>query len=66
MYDLGYQANQVDETIPAVLIIERRNGTERRKKPARGFTYISTIGWICRREQIRRKHDPERFTDNKP
>jgi hypothetical protein len=66
MYDLEYQANQVNETIPADIVIERRNGTERRKKPACGFIYISTVGWICRREQIRRKDDPEIYTNNQP
>jgi hypothetical protein len=42
---------------------ERRNGAERRMKPASGFTCISTVGWICRREQIRRKDDSDSFID---
>ncbi len=29
---------------------------DRRKEPFDGFTYISTVGWICRREKIRRKN----------
>ena len=41
---------------------ERRNGQERRKKPSSGFTCISIVGWICRREQIRRKEEPDCFT----
>ena len=44
---------------------ERRNGAERRIKPCNGFTCISTVGWICRREQIRRKDDPDTFVDPK-
>lgn len=43
---------------------ERRNSAaERRIKPSSGFTCISTVGWICRREQIRRKDDPDTFVD---
>jgi hypothetical protein len=38
------------------LDFRQRNG-ERRKQPAKGFTYISMVGWVCRREQIRRKDD---------
>ena len=30
---------------------------ERREKCTEGFAYISTVGWICRREQNRRKDD---------
>ena len=40
---------------PAVAI-DHRNG-ERRKVPAEGFAYISMVGWICRREQCRRRGD---------
>jgi hypothetical protein len=28
---------------------------ERRVKGSAGFTYITIVGWICRRENIRRK-----------
>jgi hypothetical protein len=42
---------------------ERRNRAERRLKPSSGFTCISTVGWICRREKIRRKNDPDTFVD---
>ena len=31
----------------------------RRKNHSKGFTYISTVGWICRRENCRRESDPE-------
>lgn len=42
---------------------EKRYGTDRRKKSASGFTCVSIVGWICRREQTRRKGDPEIFCD---
>jgi len=35
-----------------------RRYDDRRKDPCEGFTYVSTVGWICRREQSRRKDDP--------
>lgn len=34
---------------------------ERRKRPSNGFTYISAVGWIDRRERLRRKDDPDVF-----
>jgi hypothetical protein len=36
---------------------DRRNN-DRRKEPCEGYTYVSMVGWICRREQSRRKDDP--------
>lgn len=65
MYDFGYSRDRMDETI-SPNIFERRSGTERRKAHARGFKYISTVGWICRREQIRRKDDLKDFFDREP
>ena len=38
-----------------------RRYDDRRKEPGEGFTYVSTVGWICRREQCRRKSDPSDF-----
>jgi hypothetical protein len=35
---------------------DRRN-SDRRKSPCEGFTYVSMVGWICRREKSRRKDD---------
>jgi hypothetical protein len=35
---------------------ERRQG-ERREMKSDGFAYITTVGWICRREQCRRNGD---------
>lgn len=34
---------------------------DRRVTPAKGYLYISTVGWIGRREKIRRKGDPFKF-----
>jgi hypothetical protein len=62
MYDSAYQEKWSDENFPPETL-ERRNGTERRKESACGFTYISTVGWICRREQCRRKVDAHAFID---
>ena len=40
-----------------LIYCERRNGVERRKKASPGFACITTVGWICRREQARRMDD---------
>jgi hypothetical protein len=37
-------------------IKDRRKG-DRRHKKSQGFTQISIVGWICRRETVRRKED---------
>ena len=34
-----------------------RRSIDRRKCDCEGYTYISTVGWICRRERSRRKCD---------
>jgi hypothetical protein len=34
---------------------------DRRKVPSKGFTHISMVGWICRRERCRRKNDKMDF-----
>jgi hypothetical protein len=34
---------------------ENQREDDRRKEACQGFTYVSTVGWICRREGIRRK-----------
>jgi hypothetical protein len=33
----------------------KRTQTDRRQDDCEGFTYVSTVGWICRRERCRRK-----------
>lgn len=40
-------------------IIDRRY-EDRRKELCKGYTYISTVGWICRRERTRRKINSEK------
>ena len=40
---------------------EIRLEDDRRSKPSEGFTYISSVGWIDRREKLRRKHDSLNF-----
>ncbi len=40
---------------------ENRWGKDRRGEPNEGFTYISSVGWIDRREKLRRKADPYNF-----
>ncbi|MGD9365300.1 MAG: hypothetical protein PVH87_06355 [Desulfobacteraceae bacterium] len=36
---------------------ENRMEDDRRSEPSEGFTYISSVGWIDRREKLRRKYD---------
>jgi hypothetical protein len=38
--------------------MDKRSG-ERRQEDRGGYVYISTVGWICRRERSRRKSDEE-------
>ncbi len=40
---------------------ENRWEEDRRGEPSAGFTYISLVGWIDRREIHRRKDDPYNF-----
>jgi hypothetical protein len=40
---------------------ENRLEDDRRSEPGQGFTYISSVGWIDRREKLRRKDDPLDF-----
>ena len=35
--------------------LENQREKDRREASCEGYTYISTVGWICRRERIRRK-----------
>jgi hypothetical protein len=37
---------------------ESRHEKDRRSEPSKGFAYITTVGWIDRRERHRRKDDP--------
>ncbi len=40
---------------------ERRMHRDRRRRHADGYMWISTVGWICRRENRRRGEDPDPF-----
>ncbi len=40
---------------------KNRYEEDRRIEPSKGFTYISSVGWIDRREKLRRKEDPYDF-----
>ena len=42
-------------------LVENRWKENRRREPSEGYTYISTVGWIDRRERLRRKDDPYNF-----
>jgi len=44
--------------------INDRRKRDRRRHVCKGFTRISTVGWICRREAVRRKKDPNKFLIN--
>ena len=37
--------------------LNKRGTEDRRKQPSEGFTRISMVGWICRRERTRREGD---------
>jgi hypothetical protein len=41
--------------------LENRLEEDRRRESSDGFTYISSVGWIDRRERLRRKDDPYDF-----
>jgi len=55
-YSKEAQLNRQKEDLGA----ERRS-EDRRKEPSQGFAYIGPVGWICRREKLRRDHDALRF-----
>lgn len=38
---------------------------ERRKKEDQGYIYITTVGWICRRDICRRQKDKLQVTHGK-
>lgn len=40
---------------------ENRLERDRRSESSEGFVYISSVGWIDRREKIRREDDPFDF-----
>jgi len=56
MYDKREIVDQRSQLEVPDLNHERRRG-ERRRSQSKGYTYISMVGWICRREQTRRQSD---------
>jgi hypothetical protein len=40
-----------------------RRKKDRRNQVCKGFTQISIVGWICRRETVRRKDDRITFSE---
>ena len=45
--------------MPMQAVDNRRITVEdRRRQPSQGYTYITMVGWICRRECKRRQEDP--------
>jgi hypothetical protein len=45
-------------------VCEKRKEEERRRQPSNGYARISIVGWICRRERLRRMRDSGRSSDN--
>ncbi len=43
----------------AALLFDERCGYDRREAPSEGYAYVSTVGWICRRENSRRSDDDD-------
>ena len=60
MLDKKYLDDPMD-TLESPLHCECRNGGERRRKASPGYACITIVGWICRREQVRRKNDSLSF-----
>jgi hypothetical protein len=36
------------------MLFSDRRDEDRRREPCEGYTYVSMVGWICRREKCRR------------
>ncbi|MGD8834332.1 MAG: hypothetical protein PVJ84_07680 [Desulfobacteraceae bacterium] len=43
------------------IYLENRQQQDLRSEPSKGYTYVSMVGWIDRRERLRRKDDPFNF-----
>lgn len=53
-----YMDENNDKSTPESQVTkEERRAEERRRKKSDGYMYISTVGWICRRERCRREDD---------
>lgn len=53
--------NDIEPNQERRINLDNRWGEDRRKEPSDGFTYITSVGWIDRRERLRRKDDPNDF-----
>jgi hypothetical protein len=42
---------------------DKRSAADRRSQESEGYTYITTVGWICRREKCRREKDKDTVID---
>lgn len=52
-----HNAKDVQADIERDLRADSRWGEDRRTEYSRGYTYVSMVGWIDRREKKRRKDD---------
>ena len=56
MQDKDYNERHSTHLFPDMDDLDRRLN-DRRKHTSEGYTYISMVGWICRRERRRRSCD---------
>jgi hypothetical protein len=56
MQDKDYNKQHHPNLFPSMDPLDRRH-KDRRKQTGEGYTYISMVGWICRREHRRRNCD---------
>ncbi len=56
MQDKDYNERHSTHMFPSMDDLDRRLN-DRRKHTSEGYTYISMVGWICRREHRRRSCD---------
>jgi hypothetical protein len=55
------KTNSINDTLINLeqgLHIVNQRDQDRRRESSEGYTYISTVGWIDRREWFRREDDP--------
>jgi len=51
------QSHKQEYTFSQDKIANEQRIRDRREKDSPGFAHITIVGWICRREKIRRKDD---------
>lgn len=57
MQDKDYNKRHQPHLFPSMDDVLDRRLNDRRKHTSEGYTYISMVGWICRRERRRRNCD---------